>query len=105
MLSQPLPFGFGSSTGVVPADALEGLRQHGCRLEALTSGTVQPASPVDEHFLLVDREQAGPATLLERAWVRLKGRREFEREQNAHAPAPDPEDYGMVEWDEDRCWW
>ena len=54
----------------------------------------------------MDRDEADPKTLLERAWVRLKGRREFEAEgqQNA-APPPKPEDYGMVEFDADRCWW
>jgi len=105
VLSQPLPFEFGCSTDVFPADELRALYQDGGRLEALASGKVRPATPADERFLLVDRDEAAPTTLLERAWVRLKGRREYEREQNAHAPASDPEDYGMVEWDEDRCWW
>ena len=41
----------------------------------------------------------------ERAWARLKGRREFEREQRiSPPPAPPPEDYGIVEWDADRWW-
>ncbi len=55
-----------------------------------------------EHFLQVDREEAEPATLGERAWLRLKGRREYEHDQHA---VPPPEDYGIVEWDADRCWW
>ncbi len=40
--------------------------------------------------------------------MRLKGRREYEREQAREASAPPavpPENYGMVEFDADRCWW
>ena len=62
-------------------------------------------TPEQEHFLQVDREEAEPATVRERAWVRLKGRREYEREQRIAEPPPPPEDYGIVEWDADRCWW
>ena len=55
----------------------------------------------------VDRDEADPETLCERAWVRLNGRREYERdEQFAPPPAsPRAEDYGMIEFDKDRCWW
>jgi hypothetical protein len=41
----------------------------------------------------------------ERAWVRLKGRREFEHEQETAPPPPPPEDYGIIEWDKEKCWW
>jgi uncharacterized protein YifE (UPF0438 family) len=58
-----------------------------------------------EHFLKLDREEVEPSTVCERAWVRLKGRREYEQEQEMAPPAEPCEDYGMVEWDADRCWW
>ena len=98
-------FEFGCSTNVFPADELEALYAHGYRLADLAAGRARPGSAADEHFLRVDREEAEPETVLERAWVRLKGRREYEREQDA-APPPEPApDYGMVEFDADRCWW
>jgi hypothetical protein len=72
---------------------------------ALASGAIQPVTPEQEHFLRVDREQAEPTMVCERTGVRLKGRWEYEREESiAPSPAP-PEDYGMVEFDADRCWW
>jgi uncharacterized protein YifE (UPF0438 family) len=104
--TDPQPFAFRCSVEVFPADERAALEKHGTRLEALANGAARPESPAEEHFLKVDRDEADPKTLLERAWVRLKGRREFEAEgqQNA-APPPKPEDYGMVEFDADRCWW
>jgi uncharacterized protein YifE (UPF0438 family) len=105
MLTDHRPFAFGCSTAVFPADEIAALAEAGGRLEALAAGEVAPADTEEEHFLKVDHEEADPETLLERAWVRLKGRREFEREQAAAAP-PEPEpDYGMMEFDKDRCWW
>ena len=99
------PFAFNCSTDVFPAEEVAALVQHGGRLEALAAGQIRPESPADKHFLKVDRGEAEPGTLLERAWDRLKGRREFEREQAEAAP-PEPEpDYGIVEFDKDRCWW
>ena len=53
----------------------------------------------------MDREEIDPASVAERAWVRLKGRRAFERERDGTPPPPPPVDYGMVEFDADRCWW
>lgn len=104
-VSQDRAFAFQCATGVFPADELAALVAEGARLEALAAGEVIPANAADEHFLKVDRSKAEPSTLLERAWDRLKGRREYEREQ-AQAPPPDPTpDYGMIEFDEDRCWW
>jgi uncharacterized protein YifE (UPF0438 family) len=103
--SRPMPFEFGCSTSVFPAEEVAALVEHGGRLEILSAGGAPPTSPADEHFLKVDRGEAEPRTVLERAWVRLKGRREYEREQIAAAPRLDPEDYGIAEWDEDRCWW
>src|SRR5262245_23087532 len=103
--TRQLPFEFGCSTSIFPAEELKALVEHGARLEALSSGSARPASAADERFLKVERGDAEPATLLERAWVRLKGRREYEQEQKAAAPRLDPEDYGIAEWDEDRCWW
>jgi hypothetical protein len=43
--------------------------------------------------------------LLERAWVRLKGRREFEQEEQRTTPPEPGPDYGIIEFDADRCWW
>jgi uncharacterized protein YifE (UPF0438 family) len=104
---QRRPFVFGCSTTVFPPDELQALSESGRWLEALAGGVIQPVTKDQEHFLLVDREEAEPRTLIERAWLRLKGRREYEREQQGGSPPPPPtaEDYGMVEWDADRCWW
>jgi uncharacterized protein YifE (UPF0438 family) len=105
MLTDHRPFAFGCSTTIFPADELAALAEAGGRLEALAAGEAQPADAEEERFLRVDREEAEPETLLERAWVRLKGRREFEREQAEHLPPEPAPDYGMVEFDKDRCWW
>jgi uncharacterized protein YifE (UPF0438 family) len=107
---QRRPFVFRCSTAVFPPDELEMLAQYDNWLEALAAGTIQPVSPEQRHFLKVDQELADPITLLERAWVRLKGRREYEQEQQEQhqqtAPPEVPaENYGIVEWDADRCWW
>ena len=99
------PFAFRCSTDVFPLDELQALKEHGNWLEALAAGTIQPESGEQAHFLEVDREKADPETVCERAWVRLKGRREFEREQEMAAPPEQAEDYGIVEWDKERCWW
>ncbi len=99
------PFAFGCSTAVFPPEELAALAESGALFEALAAGAVAPATPEQEHFLRVDREEAEPATVAERAWVRLKGRREYEREQTAARPPVPKEDYGIVEWDADRCWW
>ena len=99
------PFNFGCSTAIFPADELTALEEYGNWLEALAAGVIRPATSAHKHFLKVDREEAEPESLYERAWLRLKGRREYERDQQITPPAPPPEDYGMVEWDADRCWW
>ena len=99
------PFAFRCSTSVFPKDELEALTESGNWLEALANGAIRPVTPEQERFLRVDREEAAAATLCERAWVRLKGRREYERDEKIAPPPPPPEDYGMIEWDEDRCWW
>ncbi|HKB02248.1 MAG TPA: DUF413 domain-containing protein [Gemmataceae bacterium] len=97
------PFEFGCSTAVFPADELAALTESGALLEALAGGQVKPATADQKHFLKVDRGEAEPKTVLERAWERLKARREYERGQTTgESPA---EDYGMVEFDHDRCWW
>jgi len=99
------PFAFGCSTAIFPAEELEALSEYGNWLEALASGSIRPVSPEQDQFLKVDREESEPSTVCERAWVRLKGRREYETEENL-APPPEPKkDYGMVEFDADRCWW
>lgn len=102
------PFAPCCSTEVFPPDELTALTEYGNWLEALAAGLIRPVTPEQEHFLAVDRGEADPVTVCERAWVRLKGRREYEREQAA-APPPEPparaEDYGMVDFDADRCWW
>ncbi len=99
------PFAFGCSTAVFPPDELQALAEYGNWLEALAGGAIDPVTPEQEHFLRVDREEAEPATVCERAWLRLKGRREYEREQTTAAPPPPPPDYGIADWDLDRCWW
>jgi uncharacterized protein YifE (UPF0438 family) len=92
-------------TSIFPREEIEALTEFGNWLEALANGVIQPVTPEQEHFLKVHREEAEPITICERAWLRLKGRREFEQEQQTAAPPPAAEDYGMVEWDADRCWW
>ena len=99
------PFRFGCATHIFPLDELSALSERGHWLEALAAGAIAPATPEHEHFLQVERGEAEPATVDERAWVRLKGRREFEREQNSAPPPSPPEDYGIIEWDKERCWW
>jgi uncharacterized protein YifE (UPF0438 family) len=104
---QRRPFVFRCSTAVFPPDELEALTEYGNWLEALATGAILPVSADQEHFLKVDREEAEPTTAFERAWLRLKGRREYEQEegQQITPPAAPAEDYGIVEWDADRCWW
>jgi uncharacterized protein YifE (UPF0438 family) len=99
------PFVFGCSTAVFPADELAALTESGAILEALASGALAPATPEQEHFLRVDRGESDPRTVAERAWVRLKARREFENADQGKPPPEPPPDYGMVEFDADRCWW
>lgn len=103
------PFRFGCSTDVFPLEELSALTARGPRMEALATGAIAPTTPEDEHFLKVDREETAAATLDERAWLRLKGRREyerdFERERAAAPPPPPAEDYGIIEWDKEKCWW
>jgi len=99
------PFRFDCSTEIFPLEEIGALTERGHFLEALASGTVKPLTPEQEHFLRVDREEAEPVSLDERAWVRLKGRRAYEREQETAPPPAPPEDYGIVEWDKEKCWW
>jgi uncharacterized protein YifE (UPF0438 family) len=102
---QRRPFAFRCSTSIFPAEEMQALSEFGNWMEALALEAIQPVTPEQEHFLLVDREDAEPSSVCERAWVRLKGRREYEQEQAIVAPPSPPENYGMVEWDADRCWW
>ena len=99
------PFAFGCSTHIFPADELHALEEFGNWMEALASGTIKPLTAEHKRFLRVDREEAEPRTLAERAWMRLKGRREFEREEAAAPPPEPPVDYGIIEWDKEKCWW
>lgn len=98
-------FAFGCSTDIFPVEELGVLQEHGARLEALASGKLATATPDDEHFLLVDREQAVSESLVERAWVRLKGRREFEATESRHTVDEPTDNYGIIEWDREKCWW
>lgn len=102
---QRRPFVFGCSTAIFPPEELDALVEYGNWLEALATSLIQPVTPEQEHFLAVDREEAEPTTLHERAWLRLKGRREYELEQKIAPPSGPPPDYGIKEWDADRCWW
>src|SRR5262249_28350719 len=104
MHSNPATFSFDCSTHTFPEEEIRVLADRGAALEALAAGRTPPAGPEDEHFLRVDREELEPATLEERAWLRLKYRREFERDLNGPPPPP-PENYGMIEWDKEKCWW
>jgi uncharacterized protein YifE (UPF0438 family) len=99
------PFRFGCSKDIFPLEEIHALTERGHWMEALAAGTIAPTTPEHEHFLLVDREEADAGTVDERAWVRLKGRREFESEQETAPPPPPPEDYGIIEWDKEKCWW
>jgi uncharacterized protein YifE (UPF0438 family) len=99
------PFAFRCSTDVFPVEEISVLNECGTRLEALASGSIASMTPEDVHFLQVDREEAEPQTVAERAWVRLKGRREFEQDHEALAQREQPEDYGIIEWDREKCWW
>jgi uncharacterized protein YifE (UPF0438 family) len=101
----PAPFIFGCSLAVFPPDELKALSEEGSRLEALAAGQVLPVSSADEHFLLVNREETEPETVLERAWSRLKARREFERDEREQTPPSPPPSYDIIEFDADRCWW
>jgi uncharacterized protein YifE (UPF0438 family) len=102
---QRRPFRFGCETDIFPVDELGALSERGHWMEALVAGTIVPLTAEHEHFLHVDRDEAEPTTVDERAWLRLKGRREYEREQQS-APRPEPkEDYGIIDWDREKCWW
>ncbi len=99
------PFVYGCSLAVFPKDEIDALAQYGNWLEALATGLIQPTTAEQKHFLKVAREEAEPRTVCERAWLRLQGRREYEREEQI-APPPEPrEDYGIIEWDKEKCWW
>jgi uncharacterized protein YifE (UPF0438 family) len=102
---QRRPFAFRCSVDIFPADEREALVEYGNWLEALVAGTIKPVTAEQKHFLKVAREEAEPKTVCERAWVRLQGRRDYEHEQEIAPPHEPPVDYGIVEVDEDRCWW
>jgi uncharacterized protein YifE (UPF0438 family) len=99
------PFRFGCATDIFPMDELGALTTRGHLMEALAAGDIAPTTPEHEHFLQVDRDEAEPTTLDERAWVRLKGRRELEREPQNEPPPSPPQDYDIIEWDKEKCWW
>jgi uncharacterized protein YifE (UPF0438 family) len=105
MYLQRRPFVFGCSTEVFPSEEIAALAEYGNWLQALAEGKIQPVTREQKHFLRVDREEMEPTTLHERAWMRLKGRREFEHEQQIAPPPEPPEDYGIIEWDKEKCWW
>jgi len=42
--------------------------------------------------------------VFKRAWLRLKGRREYEGEQQNAPARAESEDCGIVDWGHDRCW-
>lgn len=99
------PFAFRCDVTVFPPEEIAALERHGARFEALASGAARPATDEEKRFLKVHREEEKPRTVAERAWLRLKARREYEREQKELLPPAAPENYGMVEFDADRCWW
>ncbi len=98
------PFALGCSTDVLPADGLAALSGYGNCSAALAAEPILPVTAEQAHVLAVDRDEAEPSTVCERAWVRLKGRREYEQDEKV-APPPAPKTgYGMVEFGADRCW-
>lgn len=99
------PFRFNCATDVFPLDEIAALTERGALMEALATGQLAPLTEEHQHFLQVDREEVEPATVDERAWIRLKHRREFERERDSAPPPIPPEDYGIIEWDKEKCWW
>lgn len=99
------PFQFGCATDIFPLEEIVALNERGHLMEALVAGTIVPTTPEHEHFLRVDRDEAEPTTVDERAWARLKGRREYERERDNPPPRRPPKDYGIIEWDREKCWW
>ena len=102
---QRRPFVLRCPPTVFPPDELAALSEYGNWMEALAVGSIQPMSQDQKHFLRVDRYEVEPQTVCERAWLRLKGRREYEQEQLIAPPIAPPEDYGIIEWDAERCWW
>ena len=54
------------------------LARYGRWLEALIAGKIFPITAAEERFLRVDRGEIEPETDFERAWCKLKERREFE---------------------------
>jgi uncharacterized protein YifE (UPF0438 family) len=99
------PFVFGCATDIFPVDEWHALSERGNWMEALVAGTIQPLTAEHKRFLRVDREEIEPSTVDERAWIRLKGRREFEKERAAVARPEPAENYGIIEWDREKCWW
>ena len=99
------PFKFACVTDIFPVDELHVLSEYGNWLAALAGGIIPPVNEEQQRFLRVDRDEAEPETVCERAWIRLKGRREFEQEQERASPPSPPVDYGIIEWDKERCWW
>jgi uncharacterized protein YifE (UPF0438 family) len=99
------PFRFGCSTTIFPADELKALSEYGLWMEALVAGLIQPVTPEQAHFLNVDRELVEPETVCERAWLRLKARREHEQAEKIVPATAQSKDYEIVDWDFDRCWW
>ena len=81
------PFAFRCATSVFPADELDALTEYGNWLEVLATGAIRPVTPEQEHFLWVDRDEAEPETTHERAWLRLKGRRETSATRQIRAAA------------------
>jgi len=103
--AQRKAFRFGCNTDVFPPEEIEALMKQGARFEALAAKEVPAITIEEEHFLQVDREESEPSNVAERGWARLKGRREFERDQQSASPSQPPEDYGIIEWDKEKCWW
>ncbi|MCS6864974.1 MAG: DUF413 domain-containing protein [Gemmataceae bacterium] len=99
------PFVFGCDVAIFSEAELQALQRHGARFEALATGQAHPVTPEEKRFIRVHQEKEKPHTLAEKAWLRLKARREYEREQKEKPPPAPPEDYGMIEFDADRCWW
>jgi rubrerythrin len=62
-------------------------------LEALVEGKIQAHTDAQLRFIAVDEKQLKPETSFEIAWMKLKGRRDFERFKDSSEEAPKQSGY------------
>jgi uncharacterized protein YifE (UPF0438 family) len=66
------------------------LQRRGHWLEGLDLAAIAPVTVAQERFVKVCRGELRPETEFERAWMKLKGRREFESEPRAEVDIFEP---------------